>query len=67
MNENDPLTQDEPQFCVICGNELVGLPDDQPDWPTGPMCGNCYQSRELDNDIWAAELDAADNDDSAGT
>jgi hypothetical protein len=49
----------ETLFCVICGRELVGDPDDQPDWPTGPMCGDCYQSRELDNDIWASELDDA--------
>lgn len=48
---------DEPLYCVICGEELVGLPDDQPDWATGPMCGNCYQARETDNDIWASELD----------
>jgi len=47
---------DEQLFCVICGNELVGLPDDQPNWPTGPMCGECYQAREMDNDIWASEL-----------
>ena len=44
--------------CVICGRPLGLNPDDQPDWPTGPMCGDCYQSRELDNDIWAAKLDA---------
>ena len=56
---------DEPLFCVICGNELVGLPDDQPDWPTGPMCGNCYQSRETDNDIWASELEDAENADNS--
>ena len=47
---------DEALFCVICGDELVGLPDDQPDWPSGPMCGECYQAREMDNDLWAAEL-----------
>ncbi|HYI22556.1 MAG TPA: hypothetical protein VEX62_07965 [Candidatus Limnocylindrales bacterium] len=41
--------------CVICGSELVGEPDDQPDWPTGPMCGNCYQSREMDNELWWSE------------
>lgn len=26
------------------------------------MCGDCYQARELDNDIWASELDATDDD-----
>jgi len=53
---------DEPLFCVICGNELVGLPDDQPNWPTGPMCGECYQGREMDNDIWASELNDEDEE-----
>ena len=53
---------DEPLFCVICGNELVGLPDDQPNWPTGPMCGEWYQAREMDNDIWASELNDEDEE-----
>jgi hypothetical protein len=53
---------DETLFCVVCGNALVGLPDDQPDWPTGPMCGECYQAREMDNDIWAMELNADDEE-----
>jgi hypothetical protein len=44
--------------CVICGQPLTGLPDDQPDWPPGPMCANCYQAREMDNDLWAMELNA---------
>jgi hypothetical protein len=52
---------DEPLYCVICGNQLVGLPDDQPDWPSGPMCGDCYQARETDNDIWASELNGDEN------
>ena len=47
-------------ICVICGQPLVGEADDQPDWPTGPMCGNCYQAREMDNDLWMIEM----NDDS---
>lgn len=47
---------DQPELtCVICGRPLGYNVDDQPDWPTGPMCGDCYQSRELDNDIAAAE------------
>ena len=50
--------------CVICGSQLIGEPDDQPDWPTGPMCGNCYQAREMDNEIWwSAEDSAAENED----
>jgi hypothetical protein len=46
---------------VICGQPLTGLPDDQPDWPTGPMCGNCYQAREMDNDLWAMELNSEED------
>lgn len=42
--------------CTICGRPLGYNPDDQPYWPTRPMCGDCYQSREMDNDIWAAEF-----------
>jgi hypothetical protein len=30
--------------------------DDRPDWPTGPMCGECYQSRQLDDEMgWDEE------------
>ena len=50
-------------ICSICGQPLGYNPEDQPDWPTGPMCGDCYQSRELDNDIWAAEWLNNDVDD----
>jgi hypothetical protein len=50
-------------ICVICGQPLVGERDDQPDWPTGPMCGNCYQAREMDNDLWMIELNDASSED----
>ena len=46
----------EPLDCVICGRPLGYNPDDQPDWPTGPMCGDCYQAREMDNEIRASDL-----------
>ncbi len=49
---------DEPGLtCTLCGRPLGYSSDDQPLWPTGPMCGDCYQAREMDIDIWAAELD----------
>jgi hypothetical protein len=41
-----------PVACTICGSELNGGPDEQPDWPSGPLCGNCYQAREMDNELW---------------
>ena len=44
--------------CTLCGRPLGFSTDDQPFWPTGPMCGDCYQAREMDNDIWATELNA---------
>jgi hypothetical protein len=48
--------------CIICGAPLGYSSDDQPDWPTGPMCGECYQARELDNDLAALdELNDADD------
>ncbi len=63
----DKIDAEEPIACVICGRPLGYSTDDQPDWPTGPMCGDCYQSREMDNEIWAAALleDNADSDQDA--
>ena len=49
--------------CTLCSRPLGYSTDDQPFWPTGPMCGDCYQARETDNDIWASELDTSDEDD----
>ena len=42
--------------CGLCGRPLGELPDDQPDWPTGPMCGECYQARQMDDEIWWSEM-----------
>ena len=48
---------DEPLYCVICGKPLDGSIDDQPNWPSGPMCGNCYQSQQMDDEIdWSNDL-----------
>lgn len=47
---------DPPTDCAICGRPLGYSIDDQPDWPTGPMCGECYQSRQMDDEIaWTQE------------
>ena len=40
-----------PLYCVICGQPLTGDPEDQPDWPTGPMCGECYRGQQTDDDM----------------
>lgn len=42
--------------CTICGAPLGDNSDDQPDWPSGPMCGECYQARQMDDEIWMSEL-----------
>ena len=42
-------------LCSLCSRPLGDSSDDQPDWPTGPMCGDCYQAREMDNELWWAE------------
>jgi hypothetical protein len=43
------------EYCSICGLPLGYSTDDQPDWPTGPMCGECYQARQMDDEIFWAE------------
>jgi hypothetical protein len=43
---------DEPAVCVACGRPLGLAPDDQPDWPGGPICGDCYQARQMDDEIY---------------
>lgn len=58
---------DGPEYCTICGRPLGYSTDDQPYWPTGPMCGDCYQARQADDEVfWSAEgEDADDNADDA--
>ena len=58
MLEDVPYDQ---LLCTHCGRPLFGGPEDQPYWPTGPMCADCYQAREMDNDLWMAELNAEEN------
>lgn len=50
----DDLTT-EPLTCASCGAPLGESYDDQPDWPTGPMCGECYQARQMDDEIFWTE------------
>ena len=57
----DEILEEPNLACTMCGRPLGYNADDQPDWPFGPMCGDCYQAREMDNDIWAAELDDEDS------
>ena len=46
-----------PLPCSLCGRPLGESTDDQPDWPTGPMCGDCYQAQQMDDEIWWSESD----------
>lgn len=42
-------------YCAVCGRPLDGDPDDQPDPPLGPMCGESYRAREFDQTLWELE------------
>jgi hypothetical protein len=52
---------DPPTLCAICGRPLGYGIDDQPEWPTGPMCGDCYQSRQLDDELAWTEQSGDDD------
>jgi hypothetical protein len=51
----DPTPLDEEAACRICDRPLTGDPDDQPDPPLGPMCGDCHRARQ--RDVNASEMD----------
>lgn len=49
---------EDPKTCTNCGRQLGFSTDDQPYWPTGPMCGDCYQARQMDDEIdWSDAQD----------
>ena len=48
---------DDQLTCTLCNSPLGYSTDDQPYWPTGPMCGNCYQAQQMDDEIWMSEQD----------
>jgi len=54
---DEEMTADEPLICATCGRLLGDSGDDQPDWPGGPMCGDCYQARQMDDEIWWSQQD----------
>ncbi|MDP8904545.1 MAG: hypothetical protein M3N29_04410 [Chloroflexota bacterium] len=45
-----------PQLCVICTQPLGDSYDDQPDWPNGPICGECYQAQQAEDEMWSSQL-----------
>jgi hypothetical protein len=41
--------------CQVCGQPLSGDPEDQPDRPLGPLCGECYRGQQMDDELdWSA-------------
>jgi len=52
----DEIGWEEPSYCNVCGQVLDGDPDDQPDPPLGPMCGESSRAREFDQTIWESEM-----------
>lgn len=54
MFEHIDRVPDE-KACLICGQPLLGDPEDQPFPPLGPMCDECHRSQQLDDEIdWEA-------------
>lgn len=51
----DQFLADLPLACSLCNRPLGQLPDDQLDWPTGPLCGDCYQAQQAEDEVWARE------------
>lgn len=58
MFEHIDLVPEE-KTCGICGQPLLGDPDDQPFPPLGPMCGECYRSQQMDDEL---DWEASEND-----
>jgi len=53
---SEHLLDDDVVGCSLCGRPLGYSTDDQPFWPTGPMCGDCYQARQMDDELaWSQE------------
>ena len=48
---SEHLLDEETVTCTLCGRPLGFSTDDQPFWPTGPMCGDCYQAQQMDDEI----------------
>ena len=37
-------------YCTACGRPLGLFTEDQPDWATGPLCGECYRNHEWEEE-----------------
>ena len=56
-DQTDPTEPMDPVACSNCGRPLGVSGDDQPDWAGGPLCGDCYQARQMDDEIWRSDAD----------
>jgi hypothetical protein len=53
--------------CRVCGQGLVGDPEDQADPPLGSLCGECYRAQQLDDELdWSNALGSGAGDDLDG-
>jgi hypothetical protein len=48
---SEHILDGETPICTSCGAPLGYSGDDQPFWPTGPLCANCYQARQMDDEL----------------
>jgi hypothetical protein len=48
--------------CGVCGQPLLGDPDDQPFPPLGPMDGECYRARQFDEIQWEKDWQGDEGD-----
>jgi hypothetical protein len=53
---------ERPVVCSVCGAELTGDPDDEPDHPSGPLCEDCSRGRADDELMWALGTFGDDDD-----
>jgi hypothetical protein len=51
MTSDVLLPGGEPLLCTSCSRPLGLFVEDQPDWPGGPLCGDCYQARQQEDEI----------------
>jgi hypothetical protein len=66
MNHVPSLSPGE-LICSVCGQRLLGDPEDQPYPPLGPLCGECYRGQQMDDELdWTSELGSETDDDLDG-
>lgn len=51
MTAELPEASDQTVYCTSCSRPLGIFPEDQPDWATGPICGECYQSLNWEDQV----------------